>query len=305
MKDNFREKLQAIYGEPPEELENLIHWQILSLPDSEGGKITMKKPIKFRIAIVIAALMGIMAIAYAATNWVNLNWKGEKVENAPREQESQDMDLITKMNSALFGAPDEYYCVVLSKSSEDVSTRTKLSRSDSLSALDGIPLMRVPDISFSGTTEVELDYQCGEHGEYVLADEEENNGFTLRKYAIAPENEVVTGYLVQYWENEKVVKSIQSRLTPSKTHTFSFRAEGNVDTQVVTVPGMDEALWITRNGKTSLKMIRKLEQPVTVKAAPESSLGEFDGTIAYGYELITVNNFTFDECEQYFQVAIP
>ena len=34
MKDNFREKLQAIYGEPPEELENLIHWQILSLPDS-------------------------------------------------------------------------------------------------------------------------------------------------------------------------------------------------------------------------------------------------------------------------------
>ena len=265
----------------------------------------MKKPIKFRIAIAIAALMGIMAIAYAATNWVNLNWKGEKVENAPREQESQDMDLITKMNSALFGAPDEYYCVVLSKSSEDVSTRTKLSRSDSLSALDGIPLMRVPDISFSGTTEVELDYQCGEHGEYVLADEEENNGFTLRKYAIAPENEVVTGYLVQYWENEKVVKSIQSRLTPSKTHTFSFHAEGNVDTQVVTVPGMDEALWITRNGKTSLKMIRKLEQPVTVKAAPESSLGEFDGTIAYGYELITVNNFTFDECEQYFQVAIP
>ena len=127
MKDNFREKLQAIYGEPPEELENLIHWQILSLPDSEGGKITMKKPIKFRIAIVIAALMGIMAIAYAATNWVNLNWKGEKVENAPREQESPDMDLITKMNSALFGAPDEYYCVVLSKSSEDVSTRTKLS----------------------------------------------------------------------------------------------------------------------------------------------------------------------------------
>lgn len=116
---------------------------------------------------------------------------------------------------------------------------------------------------------------------------------------------MVTGYLVQYWENEKVVKSIQSRLTPSKTHTFSFRAEGNVDTQVVTVPGMDEALWITRNGKTSLKMIRKLEQPVTVKAAPESSLGEFDGTIAYGYELITVNNFTFDECEQYFQVAIP
>jgi hypothetical protein len=76
-----------------------------------------------------------------------LNWKGEKVENAPREQESQDMDLITKMNSALFGAPDGYYCVVLSKSSEDVSTRTKLSRSDSLSALDGIPLMRVPDIS--------------------------------------------------------------------------------------------------------------------------------------------------------------
>jgi hypothetical protein len=54
MKDNFREKLQAIYGEPPEELENLIHWQILSLPDSEGGKITMKKPIKFRIAIAIA-----------------------------------------------------------------------------------------------------------------------------------------------------------------------------------------------------------------------------------------------------------
>ena len=127
----------------------------------------------------------------------------------------------------------------------------------------------------------------------------------IRKYAIAPENEVVTGYLVQYWENEKVVKSIQSRLTPSKTHTFSFHAEGTVDTQVVTVPGMDEALWITRNGKTSLKMIRKLEQPVTVKAAPESSLGEFDGTIAYGYELITVNNFTFDECEQYFQVAIP
>jgi hypothetical protein len=305
MKDNLRKKLRIIYGEPPEELEGLIHRQILSLPDSEGGEITMKKPIKLRIAIVIGILMGIMAIAYAATNWINLNWKGEEAENTPRMQETQNMDLITQMNNALFEVPDEYYGVVVSENSEDVTSRYKLSRSESLSVLDGIPLMRVPDISFSGTTEVELDFQCGEHGEYVLADEEENNGFTLRKYAIAPENEVVTGYLVQYWENEKVVKSIQSRLTPSKTHTFSFRAEGNVDTQVVTAPGMDEALWITRNGKTSLKMIRKLEQPVTVKAAPESSLGEFDGTIAYGYELITVNNFTFDECEQYFQVAIP
>ena len=27
------------------------------------------------------------------------------------------------------------------------------------------------------------------------------------------------------------------------------------------------------------------------------------GTIVYEYELITVNNFTFDECEQYFQVS--
>ena len=165
------------------------------------------------------------------------------------------------------------------------------------------PLMRVPDISFSGTTEVELEYQCREQGEYVLAGEEQNNGFIIRKYSIAPENEVITGYLVQCWENDKVVKSIRSSLTPSLNHTFGFRSEENIDTRVVTVPGMEKALWITRNGRTTLRMIRKLEQPVTVKAAPESSAGESDGTIVYEYELITVSNFTFDECEQYFQAS--
>jgi len=303
MKDNLRKKLRIIYGEPPEELEGLIHRQILSLPDSEGGEITMKKPIKLRIAIVIGILMGIMAVAYAATNWINLNWKGEEAENTPRMQETQNMDLITQMNNALFEVPDEYYGVVISENSEDVTTRFKLSRSESLSVLDGIPLMRVPDISFSGTTEVELEYQCREQGEYVLASEEQNNGFTIRKYSIAPENEVITGYLVQCWENDKVVKSIRSSLTPSLNHMFGFRSEENIDTRVVTVPGMEKALWITRNGRTTLRMIRKLEQPVTVKAAPESSAGESDGTIVYEYELITVNNFTFDECEQYFQVS--
>ena len=303
MKENLRKKLQALYGDPPEELEDLIRRQILSLPDSEEGGITMRKPIKFRIAIVMGALMGIMAIAYAAANWVHLNWKGEKVESTPRMQESQDMDLITQMNRALFEVPDEYYGVVVSENSEDVSSRFKLSRSDSLSVLDGVPLMRVPDISFSGTTEVELEYQCREQGEYMLAGEEQNHGFTIRKYAIAPENEVITGYLVQYWENGKVVKSIRSALTPSLSHTFGFRSDGNADTRAVTVPGMEKALWVARNGRTTLRMIRKLEQPVTVKTIPESSAGESDGTIAYGYELITVNNFTFDECEQYFQVS--
>lgn len=303
MKDNLRKELQIIYGEPPEELEGLIRRQILSLPESEEGGITMCKPIKLRIAIAMGVLMGIMTIAYAATNWVNMNWKGEKAENTPRMQEAQDMDLITQMNSALFEVPDEYYGVVVSANSEDVISRFKLSRSDSLSVLDEIPLMRVPDISFSGTTEVELEYQCREQGEYVLAGEEQNNGFIIRKYAIAPENEVITGYLVQYWENGKVMKFIRSSLTQSLSHTFGFRSDGNVDTRAVTVPGMEKALWITRNGRTTLRMIRKLEQPVTVKNVPENSAGESDSTIVYGYELITVNNFTFDECEQYFQVS--
>ena len=302
MKGDLRKELQMIYGEPPEELEGLIRRQILSLPDSEGGKVTMKKSLKFRFAIVMAALLGIMAIAYAGTNWINVNWKGEEVD-APRTQESQDPDLITKMNSALFGTPDEYYCVVVSESSEEVTSRNKLSRSDSLSALDEIPLMRVPDSSFSGTIEVELEYQCGEHGEYILAGEEQNDGFVVRKYTIEPENEVITGYSVQYWENEKVVKSIRSYLTPSESQTFGFRSEENVDTRVVTVPGMEKALWITRNGRTTLRMIRKLEKPVTVKTAPENSAEEIDSTIVYGYELITINNFTFDECQKYFQVS--
>ena len=303
MKDKLREELQIIYGEPPEELEGLIRRQILSLSDSEGGEVMMKNSRKYTIAIAMGVLVGIMTIAYAATNWVHLNWKGEKAESTPRMQEATEMDLITQMNSALFEVPDEYYGVVASENSEDVISRFKLSRSESLSVLDGIPLMRVPDISFSGTTEVELEYQCREQGEYVLAGEEQNNGFTIRKYSIAPENEVITGYLVQCWENDKVVKSIRSSLTPSLNHTFGFRSEENIDTRVVTVPGMEKALWITRNGRTTLRMIRKLEQPVTVKAAPESSAGESDGTIVYEYELITVNNFTFDECEQYFQVS--
>lgn len=303
MKNDLKINLQTIYGEPPEELPDLIRRQISSLPDSERGETTMKKTLTFKIAIALGALIGIMTIAYAASNWVNLNWKGEKVESLPQTQGFEDMAI--KLNSALFEAPDEYYCVAFFENSEDALSRNKLIRADSLAVLDGIQLMRIPDVSFSGTTEVEIEYQCGEHGEYVLAGEEQNEGLTIRKYSIAPENEVVTGYSIQYWENDKVVKSIRSSLTPSLSHTFGFRSEEDVDTQVVTVPGMEKALWITRNGRTTLRMIRKLEQPVTVKKSPESTTEEFDGTIEFGYELITVNNFSFDECEQYFQVSIP
>ena len=83
MKQYTQSELQKMYMEPSEELKNRIHQEIFSLPIKEQEEEIVKKKLSFSFVSVIAILLALVAVAYAATevyHRISVNWKGETVE---------------------------------------------------------------------------------------------------------------------------------------------------------------------------------------------------------------------------------
>ena len=82
MKQYTQSELQKMYMEPSEELKNRIHQEISSLPIKEQEEEIVKKKLSFSFVSVIAILLALVAVAYAATevyHRISVNWKGETV----------------------------------------------------------------------------------------------------------------------------------------------------------------------------------------------------------------------------------
>ena len=78
-------ELRKMYMEPSAELKDRIHQEISSLPIKEQEEKIVKKKLSFSFVSIIAILIVLVAVAYAATevyNRISINWKGETVEES-------------------------------------------------------------------------------------------------------------------------------------------------------------------------------------------------------------------------------
>ena len=293
MKQYTQSELQKMYMEPSEELKDRIHQEISSLPIKEQEEKIVKKKLSFSFVSVIAILLALVAVAYAATevyHRISVNWKGETVEETelpvgpettvvppPDAQMLNDEDL-TRMADELLQksvAEDEYGLVSYETAGGKMGGarpiqktfdswdefREYMNRSSELTLPTWIP----DGYEFQ---EAKVGISCKADGKYTLIEERQEGAITLKRYKIDDSDSVVVWYYIDYKESGEdnhylLVSSMLIDAQEADERTFDL-ADGQ-SASVITVPGMDHTLAIVDSNDpafNSLAMLRKLNHSI-------------------------------------------
>ena len=158
--------------------------------------------------------------------------------------------------------------------------------------------------------EAVLHYGCHADGEYHLVSRTEADEFIYEQYSIDPSDEILVGYEVRTWDQEKRWSVyIVSDLRGSPYTEFGFYQDPDeYKVESLSVPGMQEALYVKEKASdfSVLSMLRPLEQPVDFCIAPLPlarvvGLGsESKETSSYHYEFLDVSGYSLDEVLDFF-----
>ena len=306
----LRTRLNNLTGEIPAE----THRAFLSAVSPGKEEVVMKK--KISIGLIIAILVSLAAIAFAATEltqkFISVNWQGETATDPDNTIDVPDplSDPMKAMRKVLNSAPDDVLPIVEWNGTPPRSSRVRHRKTHSLEGIDYNTAIVLPEnITEQDSFSVDLTYGCSAEGEYKLISEEKVDEFTLKQYTVDPAYDIIIGYSIEYKDkNESLYKdenkywhTIRSELSISESNSFQIAVmDGDEHSaQSVEIPGMDKAVFITRGMNTSLIAIRTLDKPVIVKSKPgEGFLGD---TTEYQYERIQMDGFTLEECLTFFQ----
>jgi hypothetical protein len=276
-------------------------------------EIVMKK--KLSVGLIIAILVSLAAIAFAATEYVqkfiSVNWQGETAadQNAAIDVPDPLSNPMNRMRKILNSTPDDVLPIIEWNGAPPRSSRVRNRKTDSLKGIDYNTGIVLPDnIAEKDSFSVDLTYGCLAEGEYTLISEEKVDEFTLKQYTVDPAYDVVIGYSIQfkdknrdlYHDDNQYWHTIRSELSISEDNSFQFAVMDGEEhsAQSVEIPGMDKAVFINLGMNTRLIAIRMLNKPVVVKTKPgEQLLGE---TAEFQYERIQLEGFTLEECMAFF-----
>jgi flagellar basal body-associated protein FliL len=276
-------------------------------------EIVMKK--KLSVGLIIAILVSLAAIAFAATEYVqkfiSVNWQGETAadQNAAIDVPDPLSNPMNRMRKILNSTPDDVLPIIEWNGTPPRSSRVRRKKTDSLKGIDYNTGIVLPDnIAEKDSFSVDLTYGCLAEGEYTLISEEKVDEFTLKQYTVDPAYDVVIGYSIQfkdknrdlYHDDNQYWHTIRSELSISEDNSFQFAVIDGEEhsAQSVEIPGMDKAVFINLGMNTRLIAIRMLNKPVVVKTKPgEQLLGE---TTEFQYERIQLEGFTLEECMAFF-----
>ena len=308
----LRTRLNDLTGEMPSE----THRAFLSAASPGKEEVVMKK--KISIGLIIAILVSLAAIAFAATEltqkFVSVSWKGETTTDPGNTIDVPDplsnpMQTIRKI---LNSAPDDVLPIVEWNGTPPSSSRVRHRKTHSLEGIEYNTAVVLPEnIADQDSFSVDLTYGCSAEGEYELISEEKVDAFTLKQYTVDPAYDVITGYSIEYkkenrdWfkDDNKYWHTIRSELSIQEGNSFQIAVMDGEEhsTQSVEIPGMDKAVFITHGLNTSLIAIRTLDKPVIVKSKPgEWYLGD---TTEYQFERIQLEGFTLEECMSFFRAG--
>ena len=306
----LRDRLNSLTEAIPTE----THRSFLMAASPGKDEIVMKR--KISVGLIIAILVSLAAIAFAATEYVqkfiSVNWQGETASDQDAAIDVPDplSNPMNRMRKILNSAPDDVLPIIEWNGTPPRSSRVRHRKTDSLEGIDYNTGIILPDnIAEKDSFSVDLTYGCLAEGEYKLISEEKVDEFTLKQYTVDPAYDVIIGYSIEYKDkNESLFKdenkywhSIRSRLSITSSNQFQFEVmdgDGHT-TESVDIPGTDKAVFVTRGMNTSLIAIRTLDKPVVVKTEP--SKRALRDITEYKYELIEMDGFTLEECMSFFR----
>ena len=293
MKQYTQSELQKMYMEPSEELKDRIHQEISSLPIKEQEEKIVKKKLSFSFVSVIAILLALVAVAYAATevyHRISVNWKGETVEETelpvgpettvvppPNAQMLNDEDLTRMADELLRNAvaEDEYGVVSYETAGCIMNSASPIQRT-----FDSWDEFREYIIHSSELTlptwipdgyefrEAKVMISCKADGAYKLIEERQEGAITLKRYKIDDSDSVVIWYDINFRESgeNKHYLHVDSMLIDDlDANERVFNLTDGQSASVITVPGMDHTLAIVDSNDpafNSLAMLRKLNHSI-------------------------------------------
>ena len=317
MKTVSQNDLQHLYSSPTPEQTGAMRSFLSGLPDHKSAR-NRSGAWKARTTVILLTSLllvsGIVALA-AQNNLWTITWGAKPVEDDLPTAPPGWTDEKEKQMSKLFDSkPDEYYGTVSwmygDRGIVKEKRKTVYSFDQFLEILDaaGYPhsVPFLPDkVRFA---EAVLHYGCCADGEYHLVSRTEADEFICELYSIAPPDEILVGYEVRTWDQDKRWSVyIVSDLRGSPYTEFGFYQDPDeYKVESLSVPGMQEALYVQE--KTSdfaiLSMLRPLEQPVDFCIAPlarttDPGSGSKE-TSSYRYEFLHVSGHSLDEILYFF-----
>ena len=140
-------------------------------------------------------------------------------------------------------------------------------------------------------TNVNVNFNCARDAEYHLVGSERDGEYIREDYAIDAEDKILTQYYVTL-EKDGQKTNLMSRLIGGPEVSVSYRPEEVPRTEVVSIPGMEQAMYIIKqDGHTSLRMCRPLGKEVWARTPP-SLRGATSDQIIYDYELLEIDDVT-------------
>lgn len=264
---------------------------------AEKGERNMKYHIPKGLVIALIALLCMGTVAVAAGIYGGtVNWLGEVVpdERMPAVMptmapvmETGDVDLNEDVLDQL--RKDGTKLMVWKQMSDgtqlpEVSTRmmrTADSEAAFLALLSGDDELVLPQFIPEGYEFVrgEVYYECRAGGDWKCVERQTvMDVFVAELYTLEPEDEIISGYCLLYRESPEdyhylSIDVMLSERQNVEEHTFGF-LPGQTPS-VVQVSGMDYALAITAENRSTLSMLCDLKQPIDYLWFPEAEeLGE-------------------------------
>ena len=301
MRTVTQKDFQNLYQSPGYDQTEAMRRTLASLPEKKSPE---RAPVirKRRVAFILAAALVLMGIAAVAVNHYStlVTWGAKVTENDEPDADWQVQETLKRMDDALSSVPADLYGVASMKDTEDKyyiytkSIETDCSTLDELlQILDAAgyphPAKLIPEGWTFVSATVSYDYDT--EGQYERVSSTSGDGFTLDQYKVDEKHLVPAAYGIKLERGAKQGR-INSSLTAWTELSYGFPSEYGLQAKAISVPGMQDALYVTHERGTNMMMYRTLEKPVTLNPTMPYGNGEThpEDMVEFDYEMIECDN---------------
>ena len=257
------------------------------------GGTAMKKKLSISFIGVIALLLVLAAVAYAATevyHRISINWKGETIEETevpigpeatvapPLDAQILSDEDLSRMADELLQnsvAEDEYGVVSYETAGGTMGGARPIQKT--FNSWDEFREYMVHSSELTLPTwipdgyefqEAKVSISCKADGEYKLVEERQEGAITLKRYKIDDSDSVVVWYFISFKEsgdNKHYVLVSSMLIDDPEADERTFDLIDGQSASVITVPGIDDALAIVDSNDpaiNSIAMRRSLSHPI-------------------------------------------
>ena len=314
MKTVTQKDFRDLYPAPDTEKTEEMRRTLTALPDRKAetreGRETRPVFGKRRVAFILAAalmLIGITALAVGLFNGTAVSWGGTPRPFSEEELHLPPQDEMDRIQEYLNSCPDDVLTGIIWKDGSHSTCKGLEKVVESQEQLQRIldesgfphPEKLVPDgWRFIGAL---VQYGCAPDACYELVSEEEfgNGSYTAETYRLNEKDRILTGYTIEIEKGSKQGRISVGASTKELVTGMNivYPVEDGVEARLVSVPGMEEAMFTAYNDHTDIQMYRSLETPVAVNAnwsSPDRDVWTYD-RLSFDF-----TNVSLEEVVRYF-----